>query len=265
MISQSMYSQKLETFHDFWGTTIKGDSVHYSKFAGKKLLVVNTASYCGYTPQFADLAKLDSIYGGEKFAVIGFPCNDFGGQDPLNDSLINQFCTENYHVKFQMMSKVNITSMDTTEVYKWLQLKSRNGVANAAITWNFHKFCINADGTWAHHFPSTVNPLDKVITDWIEATIPTHVKEVEFNNHFIVYPNPTKEEFKIQFDRPITSNIEIQVIDPKGRKIESFTKNCIQETAFTIPCARLDAGVYYIQVRTGNNVNWSIQKSEIIR
>ena len=127
-------AQTLETFHDFMGIGILGDTINFSDYAGKKVLVVNTASYCGYTPQFNDLAILDSIYGGPGFAIIGFPCNDFGGQDPGSDSAINNFCTGIYNVQFQMMSKISITAPDTAEVYKWLQLQARNGVADAPVT-----------------------------------------------------------------------------------------------------------------------------------
>src|SRR5688572_9290014 len=167
VITSALKAQPTESFHDFTQLTILHDSLHLSEFAGKKVLVVNTASFCGYTGQLGDLRTLDSLYGGPNFSIICFPCNDFGGQEPYDDSTIYQFYLGNYHVGYMLMSKISITAPDTAEVYKWLQKESRNGVADANVTWNFHKFAIDEAGNWIRHYGETVNPLDTSITNWI--------------------------------------------------------------------------------------------------
>ena len=160
-------SQQLMSFHDLEAVTIEGDSISMSQYAGKKLLVVNTASFCAYTHQFDDLEALYLQYGGAGFEVIGFPCNDFGAQDPGSDSTILDFCTGNYNVTFQMMSRISIKTGDTSAVYKWLQRANLNGVADAAVTWNFNKFLIDAEGNWAGYYDSPVDPGDSAIVNWI--------------------------------------------------------------------------------------------------
>ena len=154
-------------FHQFRVKNIFGDSIDLSDFAGKKLLVVNTASFCGYTYQFTKLRQLDSAYQSYGFRVIGFPSNDFGGQDPYADSTINSFCQNQYAIQFPMMAKISIISGDTSPVYKWLQRKALNGVANAPVDWNFNKFLIDENGNWVRHFYSATQPNDTAITRWI--------------------------------------------------------------------------------------------------
>lgn len=158
-------------FHQFRVKNIFGDSVNLSDYAGKKLLVVNTASFCGYTYQFTKLRQLDSAYQPFGFRVIGFPCNDFGGQDPYADSTIFTFCLNQYSIQFPMMAKISIIAGDTSPVYKWLQRKALNGVGNASVDWNFNKFLIDENGNWVRHFSSPTEPNDTAITHWITQTV----------------------------------------------------------------------------------------------
>ena len=166
-ISNQGMSQQVMSFHDMEAVTIAGDTISLSQYAGKKLLVVNTASFCAYTHQFDDLESLYLQYGGAGFEIIGFPCNDFGAQDPGSDSTILDFCTGNYNVTFQMMSRISIKTGDTSAVYKWLQRANLNGVADAAVTWNFNKFLIDGEGNWAGYYDSPVAPGDAAIVNWI--------------------------------------------------------------------------------------------------
>jgi glutathione peroxidase len=159
--------ETLPTIHSVPVTTMAGDTINLSRFHGKKLLIVNTASYCGYTPQFADLQVLYDRYKASGFEIIGFPSNDFGKQDPGTNDEILHFCTSNYHVTFPMMSKVAIVNGDTSPVYKWLQRKDLNGVSDAQVKWNFNKFLIDEEGRWVAHYGSRVKPLDTLITGWI--------------------------------------------------------------------------------------------------
>jgi glutathione peroxidase len=131
------------SLHGFSVKTIKDSVISMKKYYGKKLMLVNTASFCSYTPQYEKLEQLYQANKHKNFEIIGFPSNDFGAQDPHSDSVIDVFCTENYSVTFQMMSKVEIVVGDTAPIYKWLQLKTLNEVKNVNVDWNFNKFLIN--------------------------------------------------------------------------------------------------------------------------
>jgi glutathione peroxidase len=155
------------SLHSFRVKNIQGDSIDLSQYSGKRLMIVNTASYCGFTPQFTQLQQLYQAYQSYNFEILGFPCNDFGNQDPYSDSTINSFCTGNYNVSFPMMSRIAIASGDTSPVYRWLQRADLNGVSDAQVAWNFNKFLVDENGHWVQHLLSNVSPLDPMITNWI--------------------------------------------------------------------------------------------------
>lgn len=161
------YAQPL-TFHDYKANTITGQKINFSMFYGKKVMVVNTASYCAWTYQYEALQNLYERYQDSNFIILGFPCNDFNNQEPGSDSTINEFCTNEYGVTFQMMSKVTITH-DTVDVYKWLMRKSLNGVSDARVLWNFHKFLIDEAGHWVAYYSNLTEPDDPAIIAWIES------------------------------------------------------------------------------------------------
>ncbi len=244
-----------ETFHSFSAVTIVGDTISLSQFAGKKVLVVNTASYCMYTPEFAQLAQLDSIYGGPNFAIIGFPCNDFGGQDPHNDSTINAFCTGTYGVQFQMMSKVAIVSVDTVEVYKWLQLASRNGVANAPVTWNFHKFCVDELGHWVKDFSSPTNPLDTAITNWILSPPALGVKTIEKPSSITLGPNPVQNSLNMRLNPATSGKMKISLLNLDGKLMDVlFSGEAVGGTSLNYDASKLSSGIYFIRVEGVNSI-----------
>lgn len=248
-------AQSLETFHDFMGIGILGDTINFSDYAGKKVIVVNTASYCGFTPQFDDLALLDSIYGGPDFAIIGFPCNDFGAQDPGSDSAINTFATGIYNIQFQLMSKISITAPDTAEVYKWLQLQSRNGVADAPVTWNFNKFCIDELGRWVHHFGSTTNPLDTAITNWINSPSVLGINSPIEDNQIALIGNPVHDQIALQLNLKTPGDLSINLFDTKGSFIqEIFNGNTTGKKLISSSVNNVKPGIYFIKV-TGSNYN----------
>ncbi len=155
-------------FYDFKVTAIDGSSFDFSVLKGKRVLIVNTASACGYTPQYKQLQELYTTYGGEKFTIIGFPANNFGGQEPGSDQEIATFCEKNYGVTFPMMSKISVKGNDEHELYKWLTQKERNGVSDANVRWNFHKFLIDENGHWIKELSSSVSPLDDVVTSFAQ-------------------------------------------------------------------------------------------------
>ncbi len=138
------------------------------RFKGKKVIVVNTASECGFTGQYAPLQELYDTYKDKGLVVIGFPSNDFGGQEPGSEEEIATFCQKNYGVTFPMMAKVSIKGDDMHPVYFWLTNKEQNGVMDARVEWNFNKFLIDEEGRLVKHLPSKVEPLDDEIINWVE-------------------------------------------------------------------------------------------------
>lgn len=159
---------KMKTLHDFTVTDINGASFDLSQLKGKKVLVVNTASECGLTPQYAQLQELYEAKGGDGFEIIGFPANSFGGQEPGSDAEIASFCSKNYGVSFPMMSKISVQGADIHPLYRWLTNKSENGVGDYEVQWNFHKFLIDEEGRLVRDISPRTLPLDEEILSWIE-------------------------------------------------------------------------------------------------
>lgn len=140
--------------------TITGEKFDFKTLKGKNVLIVNTASKCGYTPQFKDLEELNQKYGNN-LVIIGFPSNDFMNQDPGTNEEIKAFCEENYGVTFLMMDKSSVKGKDKNEVYRWLTDKSKNGWNEAEPGWNFNKYLIDKNGRLKAHFGSKVKPLSE--------------------------------------------------------------------------------------------------------
>jgi glutathione peroxidase len=145
------------SIHQFKVTSIDGKTIDFSKYKGKKILVVNTASECGYTPQYEGLEKLYELYK-DKLVVVGFPCNQFGGQEPGTEETILSFCKARYGVTFPLTAKVDVKGENISPVYKWLCNKSENGVLDATIKWNFNKFMLDENGKLLAYFPSKISP-----------------------------------------------------------------------------------------------------------
>jgi len=151
------------SIYDFTLKTLDGQDLSLSKFKGKKMLLVNVASECGYTPQYKDLQALHEKYGN-KVVVIGFPANNFGGQEPGSSSEIKTFCTKNYGVTFQMMEKISVKGNDMHPLYRFLSTKEENGTCEDAPKWNFCKYLVDENGTILKFFGSKVNPMSEEIT-----------------------------------------------------------------------------------------------------
>ena len=154
---------KQPTVYNFKVEGIDGNTIDFSKFKGKKILIVNTASKCGYTKQYAELEELYEKYK-DKLVVIGFPANNFGGQEPGTNAEIKEFCTGTYNVTFPMAAKISVKGDDIHPLYQWLTSKAKNGVLDAEIKWNFNKFLLNEKGELVAYFPSKVTPLSEEIT-----------------------------------------------------------------------------------------------------
>lgn len=157
-----------EKFYDFKVKDIDGNEFSFEKLKGKKVLIVNVASKCGYTPQYEGLEELYLQYKDKDFVIIGFPANNFGKQEPGTNEEIKEFCTLTYGVTFPMMSKISVKGDDIDPVYKWLTTKELNGVSDSEVKWNFQKYLINRDGSLDKVLYSKTKPDDKEITDWIQ-------------------------------------------------------------------------------------------------
>lgn len=151
------------SIYDFKVESLEGGSIDFSKFKGKKILIVNTASKCGYTKQYEGLQKLYESYK-EKLVIVGFPANNFGQQEPGSNVEISEFCKKNYGVTFPMAAKISVKGDDQAAIFKWLCNKSENGVLDAEIKWNFGKFLLDEKGALLAYFPSKVEPMSEEIT-----------------------------------------------------------------------------------------------------
>jgi glutathione peroxidase len=157
-LNSGIYEFKVKDFDD--------KIVNFSDFKGKKIMIVNVASNCGYTKQYTDLQKLHKEYG-DKVVLIGMPCNDFGGQEPGTVEEIKEFCEANYGITFTITEKVGIKK-DKHPLYQWLTEKSKNGVGDFDVKWNFHKFLIDEKGNLVKSLPSSVKPMDDEIISWVK-------------------------------------------------------------------------------------------------
>ena len=149
--------------HDLSFETIEGETVSFSTFSGKKVLIVNTASECGFTPQYEALQALHEKHGND-LVIVGFPANNFGGQEPRENSEIASFCQKNYGVTFLMAAKISVVGKDIHPIFKWL-CEQENEAFTGAINWNFEKFLLNEQGELVSRFRSSVKPDSKKILD----------------------------------------------------------------------------------------------------
>lgn len=164
-------SLKSNSIHRFKVTALNGSEIDFSDFKGKKILVVNTASKCGLTPQYEGLEKLYKKYQ-DKLVIIGFPSNDFLFQEPGDNKEIEEFCKLNYGVSFPMAAKIEVKGNNQAPIYQWLTNKNLNGKESSAVTWNFQKYILDEQGQIIKHFSPKTDPEDPEIIRIIESTTP---------------------------------------------------------------------------------------------
>lgn len=157
------------SIHDLVATDIKGATFDFSSLKGKKVMIVNTASKCGLTPQYEKLQELYENYKSKNFTIIGFPSNDFMSQEPGDNDVISRFCVENYGVTFKMMGKIIVKGEDKHDVYQFLTDKSWNQKQDSQVEWNFQKYLLNENGELEKVVLPQTSPLDQEIIDWIES------------------------------------------------------------------------------------------------
>ncbi len=156
-----------QTIYQFKVTDLYGNEFDFASLKGKKILIVNTASECGLTPQYKDLESIYEKYKDKNFVIVGFPANNFGAQEPGSNEQIATFCQKNYGVTFPMMAKISVKGNDKHELYKFLTEKSKNGLQDSEVEWNFQKYLINEQGELVKVLSPRVLPTDKEIVGWI--------------------------------------------------------------------------------------------------
>jgi len=167
---KAMETQKpaqTQTIYQFKVTDLYGKEFDFSTLKGKKLLIVNTASECGLTPQYKDLEAIYRKYKDKNFLIVGFPANNFGSEEPGSNEQIAKFCQMNYGVTFPMMSKISVKGKDIHEVYQFLTQKDKNGLQDSQVEWNFQKYLINEEGELIKVLSPSVLPTDTEIVGWI--------------------------------------------------------------------------------------------------
>jgi glutathione peroxidase len=165
----SMNTLIAQTIYDFKVKDIDGNEFDFSSLKGKKIMIVNTASKCGLTPQFESLEKLYSMYKDSNFVIVGFPTNDFMNQDPGLDAEIKSFCKKNYGVSFPMMSKIVVKGKEKHPLYGFLTEKEQNKLEDSKVKWNFQKYLINDKGQLVKIVDPTTSPMSDEIIKWIES------------------------------------------------------------------------------------------------
>jgi glutathione peroxidase len=161
------FAQSKSSIYDFNVKTIDGADFSFKDLKGKKIMIVNTASKCGLTPQYEQLQELFEEFGGEKFVIVGFPANNFLSQEPGTNEEIKEFCDSKYGVSFPMMEKISVKGDDIHPLYKWLTNKNLNGVQDSEVKWNFQKYLIDEQGTLVSVIPPKESPLSEQVTKWI--------------------------------------------------------------------------------------------------
>ncbi|WP_264558219.1 glutathione peroxidase [Flavobacterium sp. N2270] len=156
------------SIHQFKVQDLEGNDFDFNSLKGKKIMVVNTASKCGLTPQYKDLQAIYDKYKDDNFVIIGFPANDFMSQEPGTNDEIATFCERNYGVSFPMMNKISVKGKEMHPVYQFLTQKAKNGVADSEVEWNFQKYLLNEEGQLDMIISPRTLPTDEKIINWIE-------------------------------------------------------------------------------------------------
>ncbi|MFH6991444.1 glutathione peroxidase [Flavobacterium sp. FlaQc-48] len=168
-LSKTDKAMAKETIYQFKVEDLSGDTFDFASLKGKKVMIVNTASKCGLTPQYKDLEAIYKEYKDKGFVIVGFPANNFASQEPGTNKEIETFCQQNYGVTFPMMDKVSVKGDDMCEVYKFLTQKSKNGLQDSEVEWNFQKYLINEKGELVKVIKPKTLPTDPEVINWIKS------------------------------------------------------------------------------------------------
>jgi len=168
-IAEVVMQDATENLHQFKVKTLADDDFDFASLKGKKVMVVNTASKCGLTPQYKDLQALYDTYKDQNFVIVGFPANNFMSQEPGTNKEISEFCTENYGVTFPMMAKISVKGDDKHPVYQFLTQKVKNGFEDSDVAWNFQKYLVNEKGEVVKIISPKILPTDEAVVSWIKS------------------------------------------------------------------------------------------------
>ncbi len=166
--SKTNLTMPIQTIYQFKVTDLSGKIFDFATLKGKKIMIVNTASKCGLTPQYKDLETLYKQYKDKSFVIVGFPANNFASQEPGSNEEIATFCQLNYGVTFPMMDKISVKGKDMHEVYQFLTQKAKNGLQDSTVSWNFQKYLLNEKGELEKVIEPKTLPTDKEIIDWLK-------------------------------------------------------------------------------------------------
>jgi len=161
-------SMTKETIYQFKVQDLAGDEFDFATLKGKRIIIVNTASECGLTPQYEQLQAVYNQYKDQNLVIVGFPANNFGSQEPGSNAQIASFCQKNYGVTFPMMAKISVKGSDMHPVYQFLTQKAKNGLEDSTVQWNFQKYLINSNGELEKVIAPSTLPTDAEIINWIE-------------------------------------------------------------------------------------------------
>ena len=164
---KSIKQKASKSIYEIEINSLQGKSIHLSEFKGKKILFVNVASKCGFTPQYKELQQLQETYK-DNLVIIGVPCNQFGKQEPGNSNDIQEFCEVNYGVSFLITEKIDTKGSNQHELYEWLTKKAINGKSNSTVKWNFQKYLVDDDGEFLDYFYSITKPMSSKITSYLK-------------------------------------------------------------------------------------------------
>lgn len=265
LVVLGVVSINAQNFHSFKYPKINGDTLDFSTLAGKKILVVNTASFCGYTSQYANLQNLYTTYGGNDFEILAFPANNFWGQEPNNEAWIANFVSTTYGVTFTMMSKIsvarfnyngfpadsnNATATSQHEIYQWLTQMSQNGVMNAPVKWNFQKFLIDESGNLVNMVAYNVNPqTSTVITNWLNTT---GTEEVSGLNAPLAFPNPFSDRITILCKNDV-NEVKVEIYNINGQLLKHVSE-IPNGQQITINTKDIAAGVYLLKIFNNSSI-----------
>lgn len=240
------------SFHTQYGIAMSGDTVPMSQYYGKKVMVVNCASFCAYTPQYEPLQQLYTDYAQYGFEIIGFPSNDFANQGGSDSEIINT--CHDYGVTFPIMATINVSASQhgsaVEPVFQWLEKISLNGVSNASVDWNFHKFLIDEAGHWVRHYGSNTDPLDPAITSWIvdTASVVSGISEQVADVIEMRSANPGNN-IEFAFSNAAPQNLTISLYNTQGQLIKNiYTGIAVKGQLVNQNLAEISTGVYLLRI-----------------
>jgi glutathione peroxidase len=250
LLSYSSFAQT-HTFHEYSALNMAGDTVSMSQYYGKKVMVVNCASFCSYTPQYTPLQQLYTQYQSYGFEIIGFPSDDFFNQGGTDSQIINT--CHDYGVTFPIMDKIHVATGSIAPVFQWLEQSSLNGVSNATVTWNFNKFLVDEAGHWVRHYTQNTDPMDTAIINWIlSPSVVSSAPSLSMDEQIeLKSTNPASSQIElvVKSTEPQRYNIGLYAAD--GKLVNTIFEGTAANQNITYSVSSLPSGIYFIKIQSG--------------